>query len=159
MIFLLLPINWIFLGFWGALFIITIIIELDTANLTTIWFSLAAIAALVLAALDISYWIQILVFVVLGLLLVFATRPLIRRTADKEIVHTNADKVVGKVGIVTSIILPNSIGEVKVMNELWRAFNKDGLEFSIGEKVSIDGIEGIKLIVSKLDYDKKIEII
>lgn len=80
MIFLLSTTNWIFLGFWIALFIITVIIELDTANLTTIWFSLAAIAALVLAAIDISYWYQILVFVVVGLLLVFATRPIIKKS-------------------------------------------------------------------------------
>ncbi|HHX78127.1 MAG TPA: NfeD family protein [Acholeplasmataceae bacterium] len=159
MIFLLSTTNWIFLGFWVALLIITVIIELDTANLTTIWFSLAAIVALVLAALDINYWIQILVFVVVGLILVYITRPLIKRTAGKEIVRTNADRVIGKVGIVTAVITPNEIGEVKVINEMWRAFNKEGLEFAIGEKVSIDGIEGIKLIVSKLDKDKKIEII
>ncbi len=159
MIFLLSTTNWILLGFWIALFIITVIIELDTANLTTIWFSLAAIAALVLAALDINYWIQILVFVIVGLLLVFATRPLIKRTVGKEIVRTNADRVIGEVGIVTIAILPNEIGEIKVINEIWLAFNKEGLEFSIGEKVSVDAIEGIKLIVSKLDKDKKIEII
>lgn len=159
MIFLLSTTNWIFLGFWVALLIITVIIELDTANLTTIWFSLAAIVALVLAALDINYWIQILVFVVVGLILVYITRPLIKRTAGKEIVRTNADRVIGKVGVVTAVITPNEIGEVKVINEMWRAFNKEGLEFAIGEKVSIDGIEGIKLIVSKLDKDKKIEII
>lgn len=159
MIFLISSTNWIFLGFWVALFIITVIIELDTANLTTIWFSLAAIAALVLAALDIHYWIQILVFVVVGLLLVLATRPLIKKTIGKEIMRTNADRVIGNVGIVTAAISPNEIGEVKVINQMWRAFNKEGLEFEIGEKVSVDGIEGIKLIVSKLDKDKKIEII
>lgn len=159
MIFLLSTTNWIFLGFWIALFIITVIIELDTANLTTIWFSLAAIAALVLAAIDISYWYQILVFVVVGLLLVFATRPLIKKATGKEIVRTNSDKVIGEVGIITVAIFPSEIGEVRVLNENWRAFNKEGLHFTIGEKVSIDGIEGIKLIVSKLDIDKKIEII
>jgi membrane protein implicated in regulation of membrane protease activity len=55
------------------------------------------------------------------------------------------------VAVVTKEILPNEIGEVKIDNQLWRAVNNEGLAFQPGEKVIVDAISGIKLVVSKID--------
>ncbi|MGB4181749.1 MAG: NfeD family protein, partial [Bacilli bacterium] len=72
---------------------------------------------------------------------------------------TNADRFVGKVGVVTKEIHPFEIGEVKVNNSFWRAINKDNETINVGALVSVDGIEGIKLIVSKIDNKSNMEIL
>jgi membrane protein implicated in regulation of membrane protease activity len=46
-----------------------------------------------------------------------------------------------------------------VNNSFWRAINKDNETINVGALVSVDGIEGIKLIVSKIDNKSNMEIL
>jgi membrane protein implicated in regulation of membrane protease activity len=78
---------------------------------------------------------------------------------QKDIIKTNSDRLIGMVGIVTQAIVPNEIGEVKVDNNLWRAVNNDNLSFVVGEKVLIDAIVGIKLVVSKIGGNNNVEVL
>ena len=77
----------------------------------------------------------------------------------RSIIKTNADRLVGTIATVTKGFEMGEIGEVKVDSIFWRAINLDGLSFTEGEKVMIDAITGTKLVVSKLDENKKIEIL
>lgn len=159
MFFLLTPLGWSMVIAWALIFIITLIVELETSDLVTIWFCLGSLIALILATLSIKPLMQVIVFVLVSFILILITMPLTKKMMTRDVVKTNSDKVIGMIGVVTQEIKPDEIGEVKVNNSLWRAINNNGLSFNVGEKVIIDGITGIKLVVSKLEGSTNIEIL
>lgn len=142
------PSEWLMVALWGVVFVTTLVVELCTANLTTIWFCVASALTLICAALQVNPGLQVIIFVFLSLVLVFATRPLTKKMMNTEIVHTNSDKVIGMIGIVTKDIVEDEIGEIKVDNNLWRAVSLSG-DAHVGEKVSVVSISGNKVVVSK----------
>jgi membrane protein implicated in regulation of membrane protease activity len=143
---------------WILFIVVTIIIEFETSDLVTIWFTLGAVGALIAAALNTKPLFQIGVFLVISMILLLSTRPLTKNMMRKGIVRTNADKVIGMVGVVTKTIMPHEVGEVIVDNIQWRATNLDGFSFDIGEKVLIDAISGTKLIISKINKEDVITL-
>ncbi|MFY9421739.1 MAG: NfeD family protein [Bacilli bacterium] len=145
------PIDWFMVAAWGIIFVVTLIIELETADLVTIWFSLSALITLICGVIFLKPLYQILLFLVLSVVLILATKPLAKKRMRGTYVRTNTDRFIGMVAVVTKEILPNEIGEVKIDNQLWRAVNNEGLAFQPGEKVIVDAISGIKLVVSKID--------
>lgn len=142
---------WIMLIIWGVIFVGTLILELLTADIDTIWFCLSSLVCTVLAAFKLHYLIQIGIFIVLSIILMLLTRPLTRKMMDREIVKTNSDKVIGTLGVVITKFSEDEIGEVRADGQIWRAINRDGSSFEESEKVIVEGISGNKLIVSKLD--------
>lgn len=154
-----LMIYWIMIGVWALIFIITVVIEFQTADLTTIWFCIASLIALILAIFDVHYIIQISAFAGSAVVLLLATRPLTKKMMDREIIHTNADRVIDMVGVVTATIESDGIGEVKVGNEIWRAITIDGADIAVGEKVSINSISGNKVVVSVVEKPQKLEVL
>lgn len=156
--------DWLMIGAWILIFLTTLIVEVETSNLTTIWFCAASVITLVLTItipwiLD-RPLIQVAIFIVASGILLGTTLPLMKKIKRTDFIPTNTDKIIGKNGLVTKDILPDEIGEVKVDNTLWRAINNDGLTFKIGERVHIDAISGIKVVVSKLsDLENPVHII
>ncbi len=142
-------INWTFIVIWLTIFIVTLSLELQTVNLTSIWFSISALVSLILAVFVVSPVIQAIVFLVLSLLLLIATKPFVRKYLDRTKERTNMDRVLGATAIVTKEITPDEFGEVKVLGALWRAVPKEMDTFSVGEKVIVEEISGVKLIVKK----------
>lgn len=151
--------EWIMIGIWASVFIATLIIELNTADLTTIWFCVSSLITLVVSVFMVEYYIQIVVFIVSTLVLLIATRPLTKRMMNQEIIHTNADKVVNMIGVVTTLIPVNGIGEILVNNTLWRAVTLDSVDIQEGEQVTVNSISGNKVVVSKVNQPKNIEIL
>lgn len=152
-------VDWVMIVAWGIIFIITLIIELETMDLITIWFSLSALITLILGVFFLEPLYQIILFVGLSILLILLTKPLAKKKMRGTFVKTNSDRFIGMVAIVTKEIKPDEIGEVKADNQLWRAVNNDGFSFEIGEKVLVDAISGIKLVVSKIEKTNNIEIL
>lgn len=151
--------DWFFVALWGIIFVVTLIIELETMDLTTIWFCVSSLITLICGVTFAPPYLQVIIFISLSVILIVLTRPLTKKMMKTEIIRTNTDRVVGMIAIVTKEIVPNEIGEVKVENSFWRAINNDNLSFKIGEKVIVDAIVGIKLVVSKLDDSSSIELI
>ncbi|MGI6710203.1 MAG: NfeD family protein [Bacilli bacterium] len=142
--------------FWALIIVITIIVEINTFDLVSLWFTVGAIVAIILAALKIEPLVQIGVFVGISLVLIIALKPLTKNIrSGKSIVKTNADRVVGMVGVVTKNITPGDVGQVKVDGELWHAINQDGKTILEGKNVSIKAISGIKLIVGPIEEETK----
>jgi membrane protein implicated in regulation of membrane protease activity len=152
-------IDWIMMVAWVVVFILTLVIELETMNLTTIWFCVSSVITIICGILFAGPYLQIGIFVALSIILVLATRPLTKKMMSRDIIKTNSDRLIGMIGIVTKAIIPNEIGEVKVDNNLWRAVNNDNLSFDVGEKVLIDAIVGIKLVVSKIEGNTNVEVL
>lgn len=136
---------------WAVFVVGTAIIELATADLVTIWFTLGGIGALIATALGAQIWLQLVIFVVISVAAILGTRPIAKKLQQKEIIRTNADKVIGEIAIVTKEISPNDFGEVKIDGRLWRAASNTNLKFEVGEKVVVEAISGAKVIVTKTE--------
>ena len=53
---------WLMIGIWLSIFIVTLYIELNTADVTIIWFCLSSLVCFILALFNIYFIIQIIVF-------------------------------------------------------------------------------------------------
>ena len=149
---------WVYAIIWGIVFITTVAVEISTVDLTSIWFSVSSLIALFLSLFKVSIYIQLGVFVGLSIILIIATRPLVKKMMNKETIHTNADKVLDMIGIVTKDINVGEIGEVRVNSELWRAVSLETEDLIVGEKVIINSFTGNKVLVSKANKNN-IEIL
>lgn len=143
----------IMLYIWLVLAIVLAITEAVTVGLTTIWFSLGALVSLLLVLCGVdNITVQIVVFVLVSLLSLIATRPLVKKYINKKVQPTNADRCIGKEAFVTEEI--NNIlskGAVKVNGIEWSARSEDNSVVANGEKVKIISIDGVKVIVQKLN--------
>ena len=140
---------------WIIIIVLGIILEEATSTLVSIWFSISAAVSLVFAIADFSVYIQIIVFAALSLILVLATRPLVKKLTHNSEVKTNVDKLYGMVGTVTKTIEPDDKGSVKVDFQEWTAISVNNKLIEEKTKVVIKGIVGNKLIV---DVVEEIEI-
>ena len=95
--------------------------------------------------------IQTTVFLISSVILILATKPLVKKFAKVETTKTNAFSLIDKKGIVTKDISSiNSTGQVKVEGELWSATGENDMEISKGTEVKIKEIKGVKLIVTPI---------
>ncbi len=138
--------DWIF---WLVLVIVLAIIEIVTVNLLTIWFVISGIVAMILSFFIDNSAVTSTVFAVLGIILLFTTRPILKRILPTQRARTNLDRVIGASGVVTKEIKKNQVGEVKVDGKIWSAISDKSI--AVGESVIIDAIDGVKLVVRKED--------
>ncbi len=134
--------------FWIVLLVVLIIVEAVTAQLVTIWFAAGAAAALVAELCGLQQWLQWVIFIAVSAIALIATRPLVRKVTNKTVQPTNADRCIGQTAIVTEDI--NNIegkGQVNVNGITWTARSSDGSVFRKDERVTVEKIEGVKLIV------------
>ena len=134
---------------WLGIVILLTFIEMATINLTSIWFIISGILALLVSLFIDNFFIQFLVFVVLGILLLITTRPVLEKFIQKRKQSTNLDRIIGMKGIVTESIIPLEVGEVKVDGKKWTAFSEKQIEK--GKTVTILSIEGVKVKVQEID--------
>lgn len=144
---------------WSIVVLAAIVIEVSTVALTSVWFALGGLVALVLAIFDVNFVWQILSFVVVSTAALIATRPIAKKMNTKDVIHTNADKIIQMVGIVTKEIPAGEIGEIRVNSELWRAKSLETEDIEVGEKVIVKNLDGNKVIVSRANKNENIEII
>lgn len=136
---------------WLGILVATVILEIATTQMVSIWFAIGALAAFISALIGVEQiWIQIVVFVVVSAIALAATRPLVKKMVNQKTEPTNADMVIGKTGIVTEKI-DNiaSSGLVRVNGGVWTARSADDSVIEADEKVIIKEISGVKLLVIK----------
>lgn len=141
----------IMMFFWIVVIVAAFIIEINTLDLVSIWFSLGAIAAFVAALLGLTEMVQMWIFIFTTVILLVLTRPLAKKYMIKNTVKTNADRLVGKTAKVTKALLPGERGEVKIEGKYWLAFSDQEISFEVNEKVEVLAIEGVKLLIGKIE--------
>ena len=137
--------------FWLGAFGVLLLIEILTLGLTTIWFAVGALAAFLLALVQVPLMIQIVVFIVGAVVMLVFTRPIMTKYLNKKTTKTNAESLVGrKARVLIPINNLKSEGQVMVNGMEWTARStKDEVTFQKDEMVRIAGISGVKLIVEK----------
>lgn len=132
---------------WLVIIVFLTVIEISTVNLVTVWFIASSVLSLILSFFIASFYIQFLVFGIVGIILMITTRPLIMKYLHPKNIKTNLDRVIGMTGIVTEEIKKNVIGEVKVDGKKWSAVADKKIE--VGSEVIVLEIDGVKLKVKK----------
>lgn len=135
---------------WLALLILFGVVEAATAALTSIWFAAGSLAAMVAALLGGGIWLQVLLFVVVSAATLAVTRPLVRRYVDSRKVPTNVGRLMGQTARVTETI--DNIagtGTVYIDGKTWSARSADGTPIAKDTLISVQRVEGVKLIVEK----------
>lgn len=135
---------------WIGFAIIMAVCEAFTTQLVSLWFVIGAVCAAVTIFFTDSILIQSVVFLTVSLAALIVTRPLVKRFKMKtKPTNTNANRLIGQTGdLLADIKDGESIGQVKVLGEIWSAKAQDS-PIEKGTKVKILAIEGVKLIVEK----------
>ncbi len=138
---------------WIVLMVALIIIEASTWGLVCIWFAIGALAAAISKLLGAELLSQIVVFVAVSAVALFATKPVVKKLRGKGKTATNADMVIGKTGIVTEEITNDKFaGKVKIAGQEWSAVTADGSEIPKNSKITVLKIEGVKLVVEIVKF-------
>ena len=139
---------------WGVLIIVSLIVELITEELTIIWGTVGGVFSFLAALLRAEIWLQLLIFIVFTTLTIIIFRPIIKKHSQKEVLRTNADRIIGLVAVVSEPFSNGNVGKVIVNGQSWRATSTTNEAFFEGEKVQVEGLSGTKVIVSKINNEK-----
>lgn len=138
---------------WIILTVIFVAAEVITLGLATIWFAVGALAALIVSIFNENPTIQILVFLAVSILLLLTTRPIAKKYLRLGRVKTNIDSIKQSIGVVVEPISRFKYGTVKVSGNIWTAATRGDMTFEPGETVQVVDVEGVKLIVEKIQED------
>ncbi len=141
-------INWWII--WLVVFIVMIAIEIPTTALTTIWFAVGALVAMIMDLCGAPHNMQIIVAaavsVVSFVVCMIWIRPKLESLRKANIQRTNADRLIGREGVVIVPVNPvEGKGQVKVDGQVWSAKSAGAIDE--GTKITVRAIEGVKLVV------------
>lgn len=142
--------DWVFI--WLAVIILTIIIEIITVGLTSIWLTGGGIAALVVCLLGGHWGLQLAVFFVVTFILIYFTRPWALKYIESRKTATNYEEIIGKtVRIIEDVDNVKETGKAIYNGMEWTARAKVDTEtFSLDEQARVVNVQGVKLILEKI---------
>lgn len=137
---------------WLLVFVILIGIEVATMSLTTIWFAIGAIGGLFASLAGADTTVQIVIFLMISLVILYFYRPLALKYVNTRLTKTNVDDLVGKEGRITEKVDNLSQSGRMVVNGMdWSARTEnDELVIEPDTVVRIVKVVGVKLIVEPL---------
>lgn len=134
---------------WGVVFAVMVIAELVSMQLVSIWFAAGALASFIMALCNFGMGMQMFVFVVVSIILLTATRPLLKKFRVGKTQPTNIDLDIGKTAVVIETVNNSSdTGRARLNGVDWKAVSSDGSVIPEGSIVKIDDIKGTKLFVT-----------
>lgn len=136
---------------WLILCGVFLLIEIFTVTFLMFWPGIGAFLAFITSLLTPNVTIQIAVFAISSTLMIIFMKPLVKKLFKTADVPMNKNALVGKKGIVIKEIDNiNSKGQVKINGELWSAKSVNNTIIPEKEYVTIESVEGVKLIVKKV---------
>lgn len=128
-----------------------LVLEIFTVGFLVFWLGLGALLAMLVSFITDSVIIQTTVFVISSGLLIFATKPLVKKFSQNDNVKTNVYSLVGKRAIVVEDIdWASGLGQIKIEGQVWSAKTKDQVNIPKGTEVKIESIEGVKAFVKPI---------
>ena len=129
-----------------------LVLEIFTMGFLVFWLSLGCMLAMLVSFITDSIIVQTAVFVLSSGLLMFATKPLVKKFASKDTTKTNVYSLVGKKAIVIEDIdWATGSGQIKLDGQVWSAKTKEQENIPKGIEVEIESIEGVKAFVRPLN--------
>ena len=130
---------------WAVIIIAAVTIDICSSNLLFVWFGLGALVAILLNVLGISFVVQLISFVLIGIIATLIFYPIFKKKL-KEIPKTltREEEIIGKEFIANTDI--EDTGSVMIEGIYWTVIN-EGKAIKTGEKFIITGIVGIKFTI------------
>ena len=136
---------------WLVIAGVCLVIEIMTTGFLVFWLAIGALISMIVSLFTDSILIQTAVFVISSAILIFATKPFVKKFAKTKDVKTNAFSIIGQNGIVTKEIDSiNARGQVKIDGETWSAVGKDDMDIPKGTEVEVLEIKGVKAVVTPI---------
>ena len=137
---------------WLIIAGVCLIGEIMTTGFLVFWLSIGALLSMIVSFFTDNIIIQTAVFVISSAILIFATKPFVKKFAKTKDVKTNAFSIIGQNGIVTADIDSiNSKGQIKVDGETWSAIGKNDMDIPKGTEIEVLEIKGVKAIVKPVN--------
>ena len=142
---------------WLVLMVVFICAESATVSMTSLWFAVGALIAMIASLLGAQLWIQVCLFVAVSAVLLWLLRPVAKKYFTPKLVRTNVDAVIGTEGIVVEEIDNlRATGTVKLGALQWTARSTSGEKILPGTCVKVDRIEGVKAFVTPVEIKEKV---
>lgn len=131
--------------------------EIATVGFLIFWFGIGALIAMIVSFFTSNIIIQTTIFVISSTILIFATKPFVKKFADVKKTNTNVYSIIGKKALVIKTIDPiHSVGQIKINGEVWTAESENNQVIDEGSEVEILEIKGVKAIVKPIHVLNKI---
>lgn len=142
--------QWLFL--WLGVIIVTIVVEIITVGLTSIWLTGGALVALIVCALGGHWGLQLTAFFVVTFLLLYFTRPWAIKHINSNKIKTNYEEAIGReVRITEQVDNRQGTGKAIYNGMEWTARSSDDdTIFEPEEQAKVTAVQGVKLIVEKM---------
>jgi len=136
--------------FWFIAGAIAVAADLITSAFLFMWFALGAIAAIIALMLDLSFAIQIIVFLLVSVGSMIIGYPIVKKTLKKsvKVSKTTEQGYIGRKLTVDEEI--EERGRIKFEGIYWTVQNV-GESIKKGERAEIVGLKGNKLLVKKVE--------
>ena len=131
--------------------VVLLVTEAATMQFVSIWFAGGALVTAIATMCGANELWQISIFVVGSGILLVLTRPFAKRISESQKnAKTNFDRVVGEKVIITEEVDNiNSKGKAVINGVEWKVKSSSGNKIEEGKIVTVEKIEGVKLIVSE----------
>ena len=139
--------------FWLISAGVFFIVEMLTLGFLVFWFGIGALLAMIVSFFTSNVIIQVSVFVISSSILIFATKPFLKKFAKhSDTTPTNVYSVIGKIGKVTEDIDNiQGTGIIKVAGEEWSAICNGNITIPKGTEVKVLEVRGVKALVEPLN--------
>jgi len=137
--------------FWLVLSVVLFVIEGTTVQLVCIWFAAGALFAMLASFVGAPVWLQLLIFLISSIGVLIVGRPFLMDKLVRRREPTNADRVIGQVGIVLEQVdNVEQTGRVSANGLDWTARSERGEIIPEKSRVLVKYIDGVKLIVEPI---------
>lgn len=131
--------------------------EIATVGFLIFWFGVGALIAMIVSLFTSNIIIQTTIFIISSTILIFATKPFVKKFADVKKTNTNVYSIIGKKALVIKTIDPiHSVGQIKLNGEVWTAESENNEIIEEGSEVEVLEIKGVKAIVKPTKVLNKI---
>lgn len=138
--------EWLWLG---AIAVFSVL-EACTMTLVSVWFAGGSAAALIAKLLGAGFTVQFIVFLAVSVILLLLLRRVALKNMKDKPSRTNLDRILGEnVLILEDVDNSKNSGSVKIGDVVWSAKSENGEVIAEGERATVTGIDGVKLILRK----------
>ena len=136
---------------WGAIFIITLIVELKTSDIDVIWFSVGSLVILIVDLINpkLALVWQLVIFIVTTVVLLLTLGRWTKKRLRSKNISTNSNALVGKEIIILEDCNEFDKGSGNVDGVVWTTLCQSGNSLKKGEHAIIVAIEDNKLIIKE----------
>jgi len=137
---------------WVIVGVFLLILEIFTTGFFVALIGVAALIMAVVSPFVPVLWVQLLLFTLFSVGIVWIFLPLIRKSLDRQAIPTNQEAMIGKTVLVTEEIDNRANkGYIKYYGDFFPARSLHGEVIPVGKEVVIRKIEGIRVFVEEVE--------